>query len=240
MPQRPDRDNDDDEEHPNPRNSAPFFANRPLAHLHKFYLVGTIKDPEHYVQWFEIMRNAKENDLVYIHINSPGGNLWTTLQMIRAMGECAGTLVVSVEGMCLSAATMIFLNAPKTEISAHSMFMIHNYSGMVMGKGGEIADQVKATTEWSAALMNDIYRDFLTKEEIDSVLNSNKDLWLTGQEVITRMQKKYALRREREELAEKAKTAKPAEPEPVVTMKKKRKKKESSGGEPGLQGSALI
>ena len=108
---------------------------------------------------------------------------------MRALNETEATVAVSVEGACMSAATVVFLNADLFEVSEHSMFMFHNYSGGTFGKGGEMLDQLKHERAWSEKLLNDIYSDFLTDKEIMSMLD-NKDLWMDGDEVIKRLQKK--------------------------------------------------
>ena len=38
-----------------------------LGQLYSFYLVGEITSPEDYVEWYEIIRNATENDIIKIH-----------------------------------------------------------------------------------------------------------------------------------------------------------------------------
>ena len=88
----------------------------------------------------------------------------------------------------MSAASMIFLQATVFEISEHSMFMIHNYSGGTIGKGGEMYDNIVYERKWSDNLLHKVYKDFLTEEEIHSVLN-NKDLWLDGDEVLERIER---------------------------------------------------
>lgn len=205
MPPQLNNMNDDDEMFP--RNDRKCFINKPLGHLHNFYLVGEIRDPEEYTLWFEVIRNAKETDVVYIHINSPGGSIFTALQMIRAMHESKGTIVASVEGMCISAATLIFLNSHQCEVSDHSIFMFHNYSGVTIGKGGEMFDHISAAKKWSTRLLHTMYKDFLEKSEIDSVLD-NKDLWMDSTEVIARLGKKAAS--QKLEMAKDAKVAKEA------------------------------
>ena len=164
-----------------------YFHHRPVAHIHEFYLVGEIKRADEYIDWFDIIRNAGKNDVVNIHINSYGGDLFTAIQMIRVLGECEGTVICSVEGACMSAATMVFLCADGFEVSGHSMFMFHNYSGVTIGKGGEMYDNIVHEREWSEKLLREIYNNFLTEDEIVSVLN-NKDIWMDGDEVIKRLE----------------------------------------------------
>jgi ATP-dependent protease ClpP protease subunit len=164
---------------------------KPLSNMHEFYLTGEIETPENYVDWFDRIRHAGENDVVRIYINSPGGNLTTAIQFMRVLTDCQATVMVSVEGACMSAATMIMLCADSFEISPHSMFMFHNYSGGTIGKGGEMYDNIVFERKWSEQLLREIYADFLTDEEVESMLN-NKDLWLDGEEVLTRLKAKVA------------------------------------------------
>ena len=157
--------------------------------IHEFYLVGEIESPEEYIEWFDIIRSAGENDIIKIYINSAGGDLFTAIQFLRVLSESSGNIVVSVEGMCASAATLIFLCGDQYEISEHSMFMFHNYSSAVIGKGGEMFDQLVHQKAWSEKLLRDVYSDFLTEKEISSILD-NKDIWMDGEEVGKRLKKK--------------------------------------------------
>jgi ATP-dependent protease ClpP protease subunit len=159
-----------------------------VTHLHSFYLYE-VEHPEEYTEWFETIRHASQNDIIKIHINSPGGVLTTAIQLMRCLEETEATVICSVEGECMSAATMIFLCADMVEVSNHSMFMFHNYSGGTFGKGGEMMDQLQYERSWSEKMLRDVYEDFLTEEEIGMMLN-NKDLWMTGDEVVERMTQK--------------------------------------------------
>lgn len=161
---------------------------KPVSNIHSFYLYG-VESAENYTEWFEIIRSAPETDIVKLHINSYGGDLFAAIQFIRALQESSATIVASVEGACMSAATMIFLQADYFEISNHSMFMFHNYSGGTIGKGGEMMDQLKHERTWSEKMMREVYADFLTTKEIESILD-NKDIWMDGIEVAARLEKK--------------------------------------------------
>jgi len=162
---------------------------KPIGLLHTFYLSGPVEEPKEYIEWFDTIRNAGETDIVKIHINSPGGDLFTAIQFMRVIAESSATIVVSVEGACMSAATMIFLAGENFEVSEHSMFMFHNYSGMAIGKGGEMYDNIIHERKWSENILRSVYEDFLNPEEIKAILD-NKDIWMDGQEVIKRIQSK--------------------------------------------------
>jgi ATP-dependent protease ClpP protease subunit len=157
-----------------------------IGQLYTFYLVGEITIPDDYVEWYEVIRNATENDVVKIHINSPGGNLYTAIQLMRVMSESQANILTSVEGACMSAATMVFLSGDLFEISEHSMFMFHNYSGGTIGKGGEMYDNIMYERKWSDKFMRGVYAGFLTDDEITSILE-NKDIWMEPEEVFKRL-----------------------------------------------------
>jgi ATP-dependent protease ClpP protease subunit len=184
------------------------FIDKSLARVHKFYISGEIKAPSEYVPWFETIRNSTEHDVVVLHINSFGGDLFTAIQFMRVMSESKATIVASVEGACMSAATILFLSAKHWEISNHSMFMFHNYSSVNIGKGGEMYDAIVHERSWSDKLLRDVYKDFLTKAEIDAILD-NKDIWMSGEEVTKRLKTNIIDPAEKkEELKNKRNTAK--------------------------------
>lgn len=157
------------------------------ANYYEFYLSGAITAPEDYVEWFNIIRNATSNDVVKIYINSRGGDADTAIQFMRVLGETDAHVICSIEGSCMSAATMVFLCAQEFEITPHSLFMVHNYSGGIFGKGAEIYDQAVFERKWSMEFMQHIYKDFLTDNEITSLLDG-KDMWMTSSEVMDRCQ----------------------------------------------------
>ena len=165
------------------------FTDIPIARQHDFYLSGFIQSPEYYTKWFHAIRNAGENDIIIIHINSSGGDAATAIQFMRVISESKATVIASVEGNCMSAATMIFLAADSYQISEHSCFMFHNYSGMSIGKGGEMYDNIVFERRWSERMLKSIYADFLTNSEIEDMLN-NRDIWMDGEEVVKRLKKR--------------------------------------------------
>jgi ATP-dependent protease ClpP protease subunit len=174
--------------------TVPVYSNgriapKVIAQLHEFYISGEIKSPDNYTDWFDTIRHARADDTIKIYINSYGGDMFAGIQFMRVLAETEALVVCSVEGACMSAATMIFLCADKFEVTPHSMFMFHNYSGGTFGKGGEMYGQIQHERKWSETLLNEIYEEFLTPEEIKSLLD-NKDMWMDVDEVVLRMEKR--------------------------------------------------
>ena len=76
------------------------------------------------------------------------------------------------------------------------MFMFHNYSSIVVGKGGEMYDNILHERKWSDRIMRKVYDGFLTEEEIKAILN-NKDIWMDGEEVLKRLKAKQLKKMEK-------------------------------------------
>lgn len=201
------------------------FEGKPIGHVFDLYLCGEILPPENYIDQFEIIRNAGENDVIRLHINSAGGDLSTAIQFNRVIQESQAQICASAEGYCMSAATMIFLAANMFEISDHCFFMFHNYSGGTFGKGGEMYDHIVSERKWSDKLVNKVYHDFLTPEEIKSILD-NKDIWMDGDEVKKRLEVKIEKMNAEAEQIEKALMGEAAPESAPKPAKKRAAKKE--------------
>ena len=87
-------------------------------------------------------------------------------------------------------------------------------------------DQLQHERKWSEKLLTESYQDFLTADEIKSILD-NKDIWMEGEEVVERLKKKMEILEEEakkaEEIAkaEEAKKAKPIKPKAPIKRAKK-------------------
>ena len=172
------------------QNGNRLFASKPMATFHEFYLTGRIEEADEYISVFDMIRHATSEDVVKIYVNSPGGDLFTALQFGRAMGDSDATIIVSVEGQCCSAATIIALAADMVELSNHCVWMCHNYSSGMIGKGHELHSQAEFERDWSIKLMKDIYDGFLTDKEINAMLDG-RDIWLAADDVMKRLEQRH-------------------------------------------------
>lgn len=206
-----------------PVNQNQRVLTKQAVNIHEFYVSGDIESSEDYIDWFDIIRSSGPNDILKFYINSPGGDLFTAIQFMRVLNDTEANIIVSVEGACMSAATLIFLCGHQFEVSPHSMFMFHNYSSGVVGKGGEMYDRLAHEKEWSEKLLREVYVDFLTEEEITSILN-NKDIWMDGDEVIVRLKQKVAAL----EAAQDAQNEEPEEEEELIDVPQPKKRRASS------------
>ena len=156
-----------------------------MKNIFHLWLIDDVGDAKLYLKWFDILQNATENDLVVIHINSYGGDLMTTNQIVTQIKTCEAQVVCQIESACCSAATMVALACDGLLCYPHGYMMIHTSSGCIFGKQSDIRRQEDFYNDWLEGFFNEIYKDFLTQKEINEVLNG-KDMWLNSEEVMKR------------------------------------------------------
>lgn len=157
--------------------------------IHHFYVTDGIGDVDPYFNLINTLKTSEQHDTIFININTPGGNLYTALQIISAIKQSAATVVTCMEGLVASAGTMIFLAGHRHMIGPNSSFMAHNYSGYSHGKGNELKTRQEFDERNFLQLMRDIYTGFLTETEILALME-DRDVWLTADEVAKRIPNK--------------------------------------------------
>ena len=165
-----------------------------------FNMLGPVGEATDFVELFQVLRNATEEQKVHMYLNTPGGRMDTMIQIINCMQNSKATIVTHLEGLCHSAGTYIFLSGDEFVVNQNTLLLFHNYTGGAFGKGNEIVPQVLANDMWVKQINDDIYHPFLNRAEIDYI-NSGEDKWMYSEEVVSRLDTVIA---EREEEVRKA------------------------------------
>lgn len=137
---------------------------------------------EEFLQDLETIKNKKN---ITVHINSPGGELYAGIAIYNRLKELSGTVTTINDGLCASAASIIFQAGNIRRMNAGSNLMAHGVSGFLYGYYNvqDLKDIIKEFNAHNEAAMN-IYmeRSGKTKEEAKSLLSG--DTWLTGQAAV--------------------------------------------------------
>jgi ATP-dependent protease ClpP protease subunit len=171
------------------KKSIKHFRQLIPVQIHHFYIIDEIRDVDPYVNLINTLKTSEQHDTIFIYLNTPGGNLLTTLQIISAIKQSAATVVTCMEGQVASAGTMIFLPGQRHMVGPDTIFMAHNYSGFVGGKGFELKTRQKFDEKYFHKLVKNIYTGFLSEEEINSIME-DRDVWLDAEEVAKRLHHK--------------------------------------------------
>jgi membrane-bound ClpP family serine protease len=73
------------------------------AGIFNIYLFGEIECAEQFIPSIEVLSAAGENDVVIIHLQTPGGSLEATDTFISAMRDCDARIIVrarALHGTC--------------------------------------------------------------------------------------------------------------------------------------------
>lgn len=166
--------------------SIKYYRQTLQVSVHHFYIIEEIAEAGAFLDMINVLKTAEGHDTIFIYLNTPGGNLYTAIQIISAIRQSNATVVTCIEGMVASAGTLIFLAGHKHVVNPNCTFMIHNYSHGVWGKGNEVALHVKHSEQYFRKLARDLYGRFLTEDEIEDVING-KDFWMESEEVLKRL-----------------------------------------------------
>jgi ATP-dependent protease ClpP protease subunit len=159
-----------------------------------YYLCGDILEPQYYTELFYTLRSASDTDLIYLHLNSSGGDFNTGLQIINNVLASEARVVTVLEARAFSMAALIFLCGDQLIVHDNCQLMFHIYSGSFAGKGNEQQAEVVAVSSWFEKVMTRICTPFLLETEIGKILKGS-DVWMDSDEIrhrLLRMQRAKA------------------------------------------------
>tara|TARA_Y100001951_G_C11298065_1_gene277538 strand:- start:3156 stop:3725 length:570 start_codon:yes stop_codon:yes gene_type:complete len=174
-----------------------FHTAKTLATEHRFYLSDDIDEIDPFYDLITTLRESGPDDCIFIHLNSPGGNLYTCLQLCHAIEQSNALVVGCADGLVASAASAIFFSCHAFQINPAAQFLIHSGAGVEKGKVSDLKSAVdfyhRQIEDWLATC----YSRFFTEEELVDILRG-REFYLTGKEVEDRISK--ALEEQEEEI----------------------------------------
>jgi ATP-dependent protease ClpP protease subunit len=182
------RDAADDDDEPEVL-AQPFFKryeSQGIARQVSFYLSGEIGAPVEYTDLLYTLRTANATDLILLHLNTPGGNFDTGLQIINNIAASEARVLTVLEARAYSMGAMIFLAGDELIVHDTCLLMFHNYSSALIGKGNEQQAQVLAISKWFEKVMRHVCRPFLSEEEVSRILRG-EDIWMDSDDIRRRL-----------------------------------------------------
>lgn len=167
----------------------------PLGHKFTINLDRVITDPEDFQEELLTIRQCGEGDVCHILLSSGGGSAETMKCFLSAIEQCRGEVVCEITGDIASAATFIFLAGDQYIISDNAEAMFHWVSYGSVGKGSDVKRHVDFTHKSSEKLVRKYYKDFLTEDEIDLLIDG-KEYWMDSDDIMKRLEKRQELRQE--------------------------------------------
>lgn len=168
---------------------------------YNIYLSQDIVSAEKYDRLFDLIRSAGQYDVIKIYINSPGGNMFTGIQLINSIKESSAYVITVLDGTAMSLAPLIVLAGDEIIINEHSIMMFHDFSTESGGKGSELVSSAAALAKFYKNMLESYAYPFLTKKEISKV-TSGQDLYFDTEEITKRMERVVKHKEKELEMAE--------------------------------------
>jgi ATP-dependent protease ClpP protease subunit len=162
------------------------YESQGVARQVSFYLSGEIAEPILYTDLLYTLRTAAKSDVILLHLNTPGGNFDTGLQIINNINASDAQVITILEARAYSMGAMIFLAGDELIVHDTCQLMFHNYSSALMGKGNEQQAQVLASGKWFEKVMRQVCKPFLSDEEVARILHG-EDIWMDSDDIRRRL-----------------------------------------------------
>lgn len=207
-----------------------IVVNQTAANHYRVFLDKDVEEPSKYRDLIQCLISASENDMVELIVSCDGGQLDSTIDIVNAIRCSEAFTRAVITSNAHSAGSMISLACEEVVALPHSCMLVHQPRGGSVGRHSEMVQHGDFSKEWMKNFYYDIYEDFFTTNEIDTVLNG-KDIWLTADQINDRATKRQEIRDKRQEKAirefKKAQKANEVKTE-VKTQKKSVDKSEKS------------
>lgn len=165
-----------------------IFERKEIRRHISIYLSDGIGDGPDFIDMIHRIKTATENDIITIHMNTPGGYLETGVQIINAIRATEAHVITSLESRAYSLGTLIFLSGDELQIHENALMMFHHYSNLMYGKGHELTAELEVVNKWFNKMMRKICVPFLSDEEVDEI-QGGRDIWMDSDEVRKRLNK---------------------------------------------------
>lgn len=134
------------------------------------YLDGAIAEESWYgdevtPKEFKAELMSDDGDIT-VWINSPGGDVFAASQIYNMLMDYSGNVIVKIDGLAASAASVIAMAGSEVEISPVAMFMIHNPMTIVSGDTKEMNKGID--------MLNEVKESIINAYEIKTGLKRNK------------------------------------------------------------------
>ena len=187
-----------------------FYEHVNVSRTYVYYICGSVKDPHYYIDMVHRITMAGPQDVVYIHLNTQGGNISTGIQIINAMQNSAAKIITVLESEAHSLGTLLFLAGDEYIVNDNCRMMFHNFSSAIFGKGNELTAQLQSTVKWFNKICKQLYHPFLTDDEMEKMVRG-EDLWFDSDDIKKRLNKIVRDMENAEMAAKNKEVAKPKE-----------------------------
>ena len=120
---------------------------------------------------------------ITVRINSPGGAVFDGLAIYNLLKQSSARIVVEIDGLAASAASVIAMAGDDIRMSANALMMIHPAQGVISGDADDLRERADVMDKITDNMVN-IYaaRTGLPREDLAALVS--EDTWLSASEAL--------------------------------------------------------
>ena len=120
---------------------------------------------------------------ISLHINSPGGDVFSARAMVAAIAAHPSTVTAYIDGLAASAASYVAVACDKVVMQKGSMLMVHRASSIVWGNSADLLEMAGLLDKIDATIASDYARKTGSPEpEMMALMTA--ETWLTADECL--------------------------------------------------------
>lgn len=171
-----------------------------LAEVQKVFKAESTSEAEHSLtiygdigeSWWDDSITAKDvenalkpinNGTIHVHLNSPGGDVFDGIAIYNQLKNHSAKVVVHVDGLAASAASIIAMAADELVMNTGSMMMIHEASTFTWGNKADIQKTLNALEGIDKSIV-DIYMTRFQGERSEIEVMLQGETWFTSSEAV--------------------------------------------------------
>ncbi|MDA2309902.1 head maturation protease, ClpP-related [Bacillus cereus group sp. MYBK35-2] len=128
------------------------------------------------------LKNVSSNE-INIHLNSPGGDVFDGIAIYNQLKNHSAKVIVHVDGLAASAASIIAMAADELIMNTGSMLMIHEASTWTWGTKADIRKTLNALEGIDTSIA-DIYMTRFTGERSEIETMITNETWFTAGQAV--------------------------------------------------------
>jgi len=128
------------------------------------------------------LNGVKEGNIA-LHINSPGGDVFSARAMVAAISAHPSTITAHIDGLAASAASYIACACDSVVMQEGSMMMIHRASSFVWGNSDNMIEMADLLDKIDGTIVADYVRK-TGKNEADLMAMMTAETWMTADEAL--------------------------------------------------------
>ena len=152
--------------------------------------------PSYYRFELEALATANPEDKVLITTNSDGGSLATGIEVTNAIANCKAPVHGILRSSCHSCGSIIFLACDTHEVGLASEMLLHAGSGGNYGTPTQTIQRAESYTRQVRSLFETVYLGFLSPEELDAMIENDKEFIFCSSEIESRLENMYKYRQD--------------------------------------------